>query len=94
MTAEHDAQILKTAPDSSDDWSDEVWGAWCRHVDRVHDGRGKRVEQLEAEVAELQAKLDTRERQLQRLDGDLVRLRDENAELTRALGLNEAEVAA
>ncbi|HEY9354078.1 MAG TPA: hypothetical protein VIP28_12540 [Nocardioides sp.] len=95
MTAEHDSRLLKAAPSNSDDWDDATWAAWCRHVDRVHQDRSQRFDQLVAENVELQAKLDTAERQLQRLDGELVRLRDENRELTRAFGLNEApEVAA
>ena len=55
----------------------------------------ERIAQLEAENAELHAKLAVRERQLERLDPELVRLREEVHELTRAFGLNEApEVAA
>ena len=53
------------------------------------------TDQLQAEVAELHAKLRVRERQLRRLDPELTRLREEVRELTRAFGLNEApEVAA
>ncbi|MEU8525306.1 hypothetical protein AB0C77_06835 [Streptomyces sp. NPDC048629] len=54
---------------------------------------------LLGEVRDLQAKLAVAERQLARLDGYLIKYRDENnqlraenAELERALGLNE-EVA-
>ncbi|MGW6578939.1 hypothetical protein ACWF76_05945 [Streptomyces globisporus] len=31
-----DSEILRAAPDNSDDWSDEAWAAWGRVADRAH----------------------------------------------------------
>ncbi|MFG2328305.1 hypothetical protein ACGFMM_01630 [Streptomyces sp. NPDC048604] len=60
-----------------------------------------REHELLAEVQDLRGRLRIAERQLEWLDPELVRLRDENAQLraenvdlTRALGLNEPEEVA
>ena len=45
---------------------------------------------LHGEVSALRADLGVAAKQLQRLDKELVRLRDENREYEKALGLNEA----
>lgn len=79
MTAEEDSRILKAAPASSDDWDDETWAAWCRHVDRAHRSRRERIDTLEAENEQLRTELNT--------------VRAEALELTRALGLNEEAAA-
>lgn len=50
--------------------------------------------ELLAENRQLRAELDVTTRQLAKLDPELVRLRAENAELIRALGLNEAVMGA
>ncbi|MCX4601175.1 hypothetical protein OG402_11820 [Streptomyces anulatus] len=34
-----DSEILRAAPDDSDDWSDEVWAAWHRVAERAHAAR-------------------------------------------------------
>ncbi|MFJ6487034.1 hypothetical protein [Streptomyces californicus] len=36
-----DSEVLRAAPDSSDDWSDEAWAAWGRVADRAHASRPK-----------------------------------------------------
>lgn len=79
MTAAEDAATLKAAPPSSDDWDDATWAAWCRHVDRVHQGRTERLTTLEAENEQLRTELNA--------------VRAENRDLTRALGLNEEAAA-
>ncbi|WP_399554206.1 hypothetical protein OG582_40490 (plasmid) [Streptomyces anulatus] len=34
-----DSEILRAAPDNTDDWSDEAWAAWHRVAERAHAGR-------------------------------------------------------
>ncbi|HEY9354087.1 MAG TPA: hypothetical protein VIP28_12585 [Nocardioides sp.] len=95
MTAKTDTEILRNAPASSDDWDDDTWAAWWRAAERAQEDRGKRIDQLEGEIAELEAKLAIREAQVERLDNVIEQLQNEIAELTRAFGLNEPpEVAA
>ncbi|MFI2354757.1 hypothetical protein ACH5AG_08720 [Streptomyces anulatus] len=44
-----DSEILRAAPDNSDDWSDEEWAAWGRVADRAHASRPKPDPAAEAE---------------------------------------------
>ncbi|MFD8469040.1 hypothetical protein ACFV10_28530 [Streptomyces cyaneofuscatus] len=34
-----DSEILRAAPDNTDEWSDEAWAAWHRVAERAHTGR-------------------------------------------------------
>ncbi|MFJ2568884.1 hypothetical protein ACIOYT_00490 [Streptomyces halstedii] len=44
-----DSEILRAAPDNSDDWSDEAWAAWGRIANRAHSTRPKPHPASEAE---------------------------------------------
>ncbi|MFF8829278.1 hypothetical protein [Streptomyces sp. NPDC015131] len=84
-----DSHILKAASPDSSDWDDATWAAWWRAVDRANTERRTRETRLEAEITELQNKLEVAERQNAVLDARCSRLTAELADARRLLGLTE-----